>query len=291
MHELLLDVADPRDVFLIADAAKCARDDFPSSSQVILLSDEALSGLGLPHEGFNAAWQCGDYGYYLLAQHTAFQFAWLVEPDVYFARDAHEFFAVAARSSADLLAADVVRASSTWYWFKAAQSLGYGEVWNAFFPLTRLSRSAVDHLLRLRRALVAPVPGARTGTFPNDEAFVATTLKAGGFACESMSTMFPGEFTHFQFRDRYLLPDVIDAIPGPKVLHSALDPPDFEKFVSGRLASLALTQERFIDSAANSLASCSPEARAQYLQLLLDAIGEEIARRVDATSLSSRSVP
>ncbi|WP_353467425.1 hypothetical protein [Sphingomonas faeni] len=144
----------------------------------IRLTQELCESIGLFCPG-DFAWRCGDYGFYLARrQFPEASFYWQIEFDVRFRGPGlAAFFAACARDQADLLAADFGIAKRDWWWRMFAQARDVVP-YRAFFPVTRLSAHAVDNLLAKRVAHSRQ--WLRRNHWPNDEAFVATTLAADG---------------------------------------------------------------------------------------------------------------
>jgi len=170
------------DVYALADETRGVLD-FGRLPKVSLTA-ETIGDLGLYAEAPNLLWRCGDYGLYAarkaLPQYDAF---WMIEPDVRLKADRP--CDILARfpgpDSADFLAGRLRPADSDWDW-DATMSAEDGPVWRCLFALVRVSARAIDLLYDARRRLGAEriAQGADPKTWPNDEAFVATTLARSG---------------------------------------------------------------------------------------------------------------
>ncbi len=151
----------------------------------VSLTIGACRGLGL-YCPPDFAWRCGDYGLYVARhQHPDVEHFWMIESDVRFlGGDIAGFFDFFARIEADLLAGQIQAATPDWYWSHHASARDCAP-FRCFFPVTRFSARALDVLLakrvehsrRLTRRLL----------WPNDEAFVATTLHAAGLICRDFN--------------------------------------------------------------------------------------------------------
>ena len=154
--------------------------------QIVGLSDPACEALGLycPHD---YAWKCGDYALYLARRRfpDAERF-WMIEYDVRFrGGDLAEFFGFFdAVDSVDFIAPHLAPAGPEWFWTATARSRD-ARPWRCLFPVTRWSARAVDAASR-KRARHSRNPFRRL-VWPNDEAFVATTLVNGGFECRDFN--------------------------------------------------------------------------------------------------------
>lgn len=176
----------------------------PVPQDAIVMTPAWLAGRGLL--GFaRSGWRCGDYCYYAAAEGLAdLDRAWLVDADLWpsFA-DPAAFFGPLADIPADLLAPRFSVRGGEWFWSFAVRAvLGEGPVHGCLFPITRLTRRAID-LCRAARveglARAAAEGPARTDAVPlpvpNDEGLVATTLARAGLDCRDLEAIMPGAFT------------------------------------------------------------------------------------------------
>ena len=133
-------------------------------------------------------WRCGDYCYYVARQaRPDCDFYWLIEPDVRIhTADLGGFFKQFAASGADLLAAQYGARDGTWGWSRTIAPLGL-QPFGCLYPITRLSGRAIDRLYEVRRAHSADPAIAERDAWPNDEAFTASVLTAGGFDCSDLN--------------------------------------------------------------------------------------------------------
>ncbi|AXC50303.1 hypothetical protein DRW48_11870 [Paracoccus suum] len=185
-----------------------------------------------------SGWRCGDYCYYAAVDMIPeMDRAWLIEADVWPSfDDPGAFFAPLEADPADFLAPLYSPRGGAWFWsYTARRVLGPKvAVHGCLFPLTRMTRTAMLHLLHSRAASftvtarrpttsgwhdVAPFP------VPNDEAFVATVLTRDGFVCGDLSARAPDAFLPDGFTwDAPLHPAEI-RLPAlrNRILHPVLD--------------------------------------------------------------------
>ena len=152
----------------------------------LAFNEARLRELGLyPHP--NCGWLCGDYFYHATrAVRPDYEFYWLVEPDVRInAADLAGFFALFDANQADLLAPRLAFNDTTWPWTAIVAATGLPP-WRCFYPLTRLSGRAIDHVHAIRRQHTANAAIATEKAWPNDEAITASALVAAGFACADL---------------------------------------------------------------------------------------------------------
>ena len=165
---------------------------------VVGLADPACAALGL-HCPADYAWKCGDYAYYLARQRfPAARWFWMIEYDVRFhGGDLAEFFAFFDRQeSVDFIAPHLAPAGPEWFWTVTARARD-ARAWRCLFPVTRLSARAID-AARSKRVQHSRNPFRRL-IWPNDEAFVATTLANGGFACKDFNAFGRSVYSQSSF--------------------------------------------------------------------------------------------
>lgn len=137
------------------------------------------------------AWRCGDYSFYVTQDVFNFDFVWLIEYDVYLNfKSPGDFFEFFEDDSSDLLAPFLREASPSWSWHQRMARFN-PNVWHCLFPIIRLSRHAIRHLLSERQKLSLNFFRENLDNFPNDESFVATTLQSGGYSCRDINDSKP----------------------------------------------------------------------------------------------------
>lgn len=177
--------------------------------EVVPLVDKWVTERGLrAHRRYG--WLCGDYCHYLARERFPdYAHYWLIETDVWLHGDSDEFFRLCRNSDADGLAAGIrdARGNLSPAWIA---SVGNRTPIRAFFPMTRLSGRAVDHLFeeRIRYAR----SGVTDAAFCNDSLFVFTWLHAAPqLRYDRLEDVAPGWFDKTFFNPD---PDILrDAIP------------------------------------------------------------------------------
>jgi hypothetical protein len=177
------------DVYALADETRAALD-FAGLPKVSLTA-ETVAGLGLYGEAPNLLWRCGDYGLYAarkaLPQYDAF---WMIEPDVRLKSDrpCDILTRFPDPEAADFLAGRLRPAEADWDW-GAAMAVHGQPVWRCLFAVVRLSARAIDHLHLERRRLSAlhAAGGLDPAAWPNDEAFVASSMARSGLAMHDLN--------------------------------------------------------------------------------------------------------
>lgn len=179
----------PFDVHVVVDETN-GRLDFGGAPKVSL-TEQTVAELGLYDRAPKTFWRCGDYALYAarraLPQYDAY---WMIEPDVRLMaeRPCDILARFPGPEHADLLAGRLRLAEADWDWGITLDP-GAGPIWRCLFAVIRLSARAIDLLLEERRALSAAriAMDADPLTWPNDEAFVATTLARHGMAMHDLN--------------------------------------------------------------------------------------------------------
>ncbi len=202
----------PRDLIIVrthkADAASLAAYDLYAATEgfdVVFCVDERggvadmggrpkvvfdrarLHALGLfAHP--DCGWQCGDYFYHVArTDRPDYRYYWLIEPDVKIHVTAPaDFFGLFDGNTADLLAPRLTCNDTTWSWNRQIVAAGLPP-WRCFYPITRLSGRAIDHVFETRRRHALNPAIANDKDWPNDEGITASALADGGFACRDLN--------------------------------------------------------------------------------------------------------
>lgn len=174
----------------------------------------------------DTSWRCGDYGFYIARRHfpdvTHF---WMIEDDVRISGDPGFFFRYFSQyPNIDFLAANMAAAESTWWWHSHASARNVRPQ-KSFFPVVRLSAVAIDYLLSVRQRQSRC--WLRRSLWPNDEVFVATTLKEAAMQSADLNGLdhlFYGKDT-FGY-GRAVDPSEVDALASTKLYHPVLTTED-----------------------------------------------------------------
>lgn len=204
-------------VVVALDATQC--DGF-KDVPTLRLSPEELAGQGL-HIPPEFGWQAGDYAFYAARKaYPDVKHFWLIEYDVLMSfPKASDFFDLYTDSDKDMLVGRLKTASPKWYWHKSMA--GEGRVMRCLFPVVRLSAKAIDALYR-KRVQMSEQASAMC-LWPNDEAFVASTVANLGMATEDLNARAK---VYGQSSFRYNHPISIEAVKGRHynlLLHPVLD--------------------------------------------------------------------
>jgi hypothetical protein len=161
----------------------------------VSLTAALFQELGLAGVDSRTLYFRGDYIFYAVAHcFPQVGHVWVFEYDVLlnFSDQQLPFVYLDERDNSDLLGVYVREAEADWFW-KRSMEVAYRQVYRCFFPVVRLSRRAIDHLLARRLAHCSSEASRNIDhhTSPNDEAFVATTLINDGFTYSNISDIAP----------------------------------------------------------------------------------------------------
>ena len=194
--------------------------------EILLFSRRAVTGLGL-YAPKDFRWRCGDYILYLAAErYPSERFFYLVESDVRI-RNPEIFFTAVRTSEADLIAADLRKADRSWYW-SSYTCASNAVPFRCLFPIVRVSRNAVVALAERRRNHSRNP--ARRMLWPNDEAFVATSVVYSTFSNADFNMLLANAWAPETFNfDKPVKASTIDLCSGKTFLyHPVLSDMDYE---------------------------------------------------------------
>ena len=188
-----------------------------STQDVIALNADTYKELGLFCPA-DVGWRCGDYGLYVAHRRFAnVKHFWLLEDDLRIDGRASEFFSFfTARNEYDFLATNVRAAGRDWYWRTHATAPRINP-YRCQFGIVRLSSRALDMLHKKRKLHSGQV--TRRMLWPNDEAFVATTMLNSGLKCADINgferTFYTGESLRLGGEPQQTSGDSVD----PLIIH------------------------------------------------------------------------
>lgn len=202
---------------------------FPIRSEA--LTEEFLRDYGLPfwNDRKRTGWACGDYVFYR-ALKFEWDYAWIVEPDVYFLNGAPSILAGMAELETDLITTNYWRSSDNWYWRKPlADVFPELDVHAMAFPLVRVSRRLAESSLKLRQHVTrVSKSGDRV---PNDESVLATAAHSNGYSFLDLKKEYPHAFRYWSTVLKYPIDDVRQREKNPLILHSGLEEEEFLSYV------------------------------------------------------------
>lgn len=242
LHKRLQQYFDSKDIFVVVDETKNVTE-VPDDIQKVSLNKDYLyyNNLLDNHPTPNGlGWLCGDYFYYALADNTDADYYWLIEPDVAFTfDDLSEFFGKFQTATQDALLHNFAKAPESWAWTERAKAIHH-DVYQAFFPLSRLSFRAVEACKQERQAVTAHFKhnDIALGQFPNDESLVATAVVKHGLEVEKLNFFWPNSFKYFTYRNAVLGDKAKNLLPLNQVIHPFRQPEYLGELLAKQIQSL-----------------------------------------------------
>lgn len=144
-------------------------------------------------------WRCGDHNFYsVYSKNEHYDYYWIIEPDVYLETNGLSALLDEVKNkSTDILIHGLTKQNPSWSWYNRYKSLfPQDEIYGGLFALVRLSNNAVSFLYD-KRVELAKHWSENTfpaQNYPNDEAFVCSTLMNNGFTGDSFSITKNGYF-------------------------------------------------------------------------------------------------
>ncbi len=227
-------------VWLVADETARFVELGPATGKVSL-TPQRFQELGL-FTGPDTMWRCGDYALYAAASVLSETYFWLIEPDVRIHMpDPGEFFAFfAGQQHVDFLACRLWETNSGWSWYSSMRPYA-DRVFSCLFPITRLSRRAIEYLLMRRRVLTtlhqACLAGGEAREWPNDEVFCATELSNANYRCMDINAFGRSFYTResFGFLDAVALSRLAQTPHDGLIYHPVLSGEPFDRKLRQRL--------------------------------------------------------
>lgn len=230
LHKRLLEYFACDSIFIVVDEINKKEVKFPDYVNKIVLNEEFLDSEGilsshLTQKGIG--WLCGDYFYYALREKVDSKFYWLIEPDVGFTFDSlSKFFIRFEECDDDALVQSFQKAPEDWMWKNPAELIS-PQGYKSFFPLTRLSKRAIDDCKKARKLLTEQLKKNKfdINQYPNDEALVATVIGNNELlSIKNLRTFFPKSFKYFTYMQNIsVFPKANEILPLNQVLHPVRD--------------------------------------------------------------------
>lgn len=243
----------PDNIFVIADETTNIVNT-PTEIKKISLNIDLLNKLNIlsshPHPR-GLGWLCGDYFYYAFANTINAQYYWLIEPDVDFTfQNISIFFKRYEYLTHDALLHNFEQAPESWHWTHKAKIIDQNP-YQAFFPLSRLSRQAIDTCLAERQRISKIFQKKQLDLFlyPNDESLVATAMVKH---CHSVSNLAHikgsrNSFRHFTYAKPIVMPHGKNSLPRNQVIHPSRSPNQF----ANSLVAQIMKQENSLNKLAD----------------------------------------
>lgn len=211
------------EIFFIVDEIK-GNKSFPSFVNKISLNESFLREQQILSEHPNPkglGWLCGDYFYYAFEQAVNAEFYWLIEPDVDFTfNDLSLFFSKYETRYDDAFLFNFSPAGEEWNWTNRGKII-FEKVYQAFYPLSRLSKRAIGACLEERKRLTQIFIDRKIDAYqyPNDEVLAATVMVKNNFKVSDLSALWPNSFKYFSYKNSVIDGYIKFELPSNQVLH------------------------------------------------------------------------
>ena len=170
-------------------------------------------------------WACGDYVLYR-ALSEKWDYAWVIEPDVYFLNGALDVFARCEDLTHCLIATHLWPAAGNWMWRKQLQWFyPNDQIYAMAFPLLRASRTVVESGLSVRQSITEEMP--KNARVPNDESIISSVAHWSGEGVLDLKSAAPDVFRYWSTAMRFPVRDIREASDSPLIVHSGLEPREF----------------------------------------------------------------
>lgn len=243
-----------------------------SGMNFLPITEEFLVSAGLEKAGNRTGWVCGDY-VFSRALEAEWDFAWIVEPDLYFINGSEKIISRLQNQSHDLIGTFIWPAHPKWVWHDPLDALDLGmKVYAMSFPFLRMSRTLVGDVLKARQKIAT----IRTESqkVPNDESVVASVAHSSDYAILDLSKLMPDTFKYWSTVTRHNIKDITAQETEERIVHSGQSEENFHQYINSQL-DIALTgsvQAR--DRVLRSLESSSKETVVRVLSEVIDKFGQ-----------------
>lgn len=200
-----------RKVVFVCDESRGPVDTGPYDK--ISLTPGRLKTLGIQNPPEDWGWFWGDVCYYAaLARYAEYDYYCLIESDVFLSPLAAKTLVEKLdRQHEDALAVRLGPMDSVPRYSRPLEFLGLDPAWGCIFPASRVHRSLVRSMLKLRKRSVVDTPNGRL----NDEGVLVGAIQEGGYSHAALDQILPEVFR----------PDTFDTNP-PHLYEPMLDGAD-----------------------------------------------------------------
>lgn len=230
------------------------------------ITEEFIHSKNLHHFDVPArtGWACGDYTLYR-ALEIEWDYAWIIEPDVYLLNGAEQILCSFESVDNDLIATHLWPAESNWMWYRPLHSLLPDRTIHAMaFPFLRVSRQLAQKSLELRQSLTPQIK--RGSSAPNDESIVATTANMHNMSVLDLKVLMPDVFKYWSTALRYPINDIRLRESQPLVVHSGFEHREFLTHLVSLWDSLDKGWENGRAKLLHSFSMASPKTQQVFLE-------------------------
>lgn len=235
--------------------------------EALPITKDYLASAGLAEAEARTGWVCGDYVFYR-ALELDWDYAWVVEPDIYFLNGAEQILAELGQVKHDLIATSLRKEGPGWHWYQPLTDLDVGlEVHAMSFGMLRMSRDLAESSYGLRKTIAAKIqPGQR---MPNDESVVSSLAHTKGYSILNIRKILADVFKYYSVMTRYNIDDISAGETEQRIVHSGRTPEKFDLYLSQQmkqaLQGSTVSKERIL----NCLQGSSKESAIRFVDTLL----------------------
>ncbi|PLA36864.1 hypothetical protein CYJ46_11790 [Corynebacterium coyleae] len=199
---------------------------FPGNT--LALDKNFVETNGLHFDSGSTGWCCGDYPLYkALEFNESWDYAWIIEPDVYLINGAMRKLIQLETRDEELVTTDYLKADPGWYWTsRFSRVLPDYEAYKMLFPLVRVSRAVTEKSFALRKEATSN-SGLQKFKAPNDESIVASAAHAIDANVLDLRKEWPELFEYWGTTVRVPMGDLRRRASDPLIVHSGLENDDF----------------------------------------------------------------
>lgn len=250
----------------------CDDSEIISDHKVLPITQQWIADQGLhtAHPGAYTGWLCGDYVFYR-ALEEEWDYAWLVEPDVYFLNGSVDMLRRLGEFDHDLIATKFGPATQWWFWTQAWRNFdGNSDAYAMNFPLVRCSRRlAVDALTERRRISQSIRPDI--SLYPNDEVLLASVAVKKQRSVLNLTDIFFEQFRYWSTTAVANIDDLAEYETSPQVVHSGKHKDEFMTRVTQMWHSSSHLDQGKKKFFLQSLASANKSTVIEFVEYLWDA--------------------
>lgn len=240
--------------------------------EVLPLTKEYLAEAGLKEAEARTGWVCGDYVFYR-ALDLDWDFAWVIESDVYFLNGAERILAELTQANHDLIGTGLRKASQGWHWYEPLVRLDLGmDVHAMSFPLVRMSRKLAESAYELRKVISSQIQSSQK--MPNDESVISSLAHSGEYSILNIKEMFTDVFMFWDTVTRYNIDDISEGDAAQRIVHSGRSAQLFDKYLHEQMRQALKGSQLSKHRIMRCLETASQGTALRFVQSLLDEFSE-----------------
>lgn len=234
------------------------------------LTDEWIRSAQLKKAELRPGWVCGDYAFYR-SFGIEWDYAWVMEPDVYFLNGAEDVLSGLNQVEHDLISTRTRKENQSWAWYEPLRALNLGlEVHAMGFPLVRISRRLAEHAYELRKDISLKL--SETQVMPNDESVIASLAHSGDFSILDLLPWMQNTFKFWGTMTRYNVDDIAANETEKRIVHSGRRAAEFDKYLQDQLKEAKMGREVSSGRILQCLEHASSGSRMRFIEAALKSL-------------------